>query len=471
MKFSDFNLNENIQKAISDLGFSIPTEIQSIAIPKLLDTNNDFVGQAQTGTGKTIAFVVPILEKLNAKSFDIQALILTPTRELANQVEKEIVKLGKYSDIRSQCVYGGTEYEPQIDAIRKGNPHIIVGTPGRVIDLIKKKIIKLDKAKFCVLDEADEMLTMGFVEDVQIALDQFNGNRQLMMFSATMPKAILKLIDKSFKNAIIEKVENVSVSNDAITQEYFVVREKHMREALSRLIDSTDNLYAIVFCRTKIETKEVGDDLKKRGYSVDVLNGDMGQAERDHAMNGFKKKKVNILVCTDVAARGIDVDSLTHVFNYGLPRDNESYVHRIGRTGRAGMSGVAYTIIGPNHENSIRSLEDHTGRNIKKSQLPTVDTLKFKIVTKETIQAKQIYEAIARKGDEFKTEVGFELLEESFGELSKEELLKLMFVWKFNKEMRHLNNLADIETFVVKKKKPKKKPHAKTQSKSTGIRK
>ena len=461
MSFSDFNLNENIQKAISDLGFTIPTEIQSIAIPKLLETNNDFVGQAQTGTGKTIAFVLPILEKLNTSSFDVQALILTPTRELANQVEKEIVKLGKYTDIRSQCVYGGTEYEPQIESIRKGNPHIIVGTPGRVIDLIKKKIIKLDKAKFCVLDEADEMLTMGFVEDVQFALSQFNGNRQLMMFSATMPKAILKLIDDSFKNTIIETVEKESLNNDDITQEYFVVREKHMREALSRLIDSTENLYAIVFCRTKIETKEVGDDLKKRGFSVDVLNGDMGQTERDHAMNGFKKKKVNILVCTDVAARGIDVDSLTHVFNYGLPRDNESYVHRIGRTGRAGMTGTAFTIIGPTHENSIRSLEEHIGRKIKKSNLPSVEDLKLKIVTKEVIQAKQIFEAIARKGHEFKTEVGFDLLEENFGDLSKEELLKLMFVWKFNKEMRHLNNLADIETFTVKKKKPKKNPHQK----------
>jgi ATP-dependent RNA helicase DeaD len=464
MKFSDFNLNENFQKAISDLGFIDATDIQSIAIPKLLETNNDFVGQAQTGTGKTIAFVLPLLEKLNAKSFDIQALILTPTRELANQVEKEIVKLGKYSDIRSQCVYGGTEYEPQIESIRKDNPHIIVGTPGRVIDLIKKKIIKLDKAKFCVLDEADEMLTMGFVEDVQFALDQFNGNRQLMMFSATMPKAILKLIDKSFKNTIIEKIEKGSLSSDAITQEYYVVREKHMREALSRLIDNSENVYGIVFCRTKIETKEVGDDLKKRGYSVDVLNGDMGQTERDHAMNNFKKKKVNILVCTDVAARGIDVDSLTHVFNYGLPRDNESYVHRIGRTGRAGMTGVAYTIIAPAHENSIRSLEEHINQKIKKSSLPSIDDLKLKIVSKELTQAKQIFEAISRKGDEFKTEVGFDLLKEGFSELSKEELLKLMFVWKFNKEMRHLNNLADIETFTLKKKKPKKKPHQKRTS-------
>lgn len=465
MNFSELNLSENINKALADLKFEIPTEIQAKAIPTLLNTNQDFVGQAQTGTGKTAAFVIPLLEKLNVKSFDIQALILTPTRELANQVEAEISKFAKYTEVRSTCVYGGVEYEGQISTIRKTNPHIIVGTPGRVIDLIQKNIIKLNKAKFCVLDEADEMLKMGFVEDVHYALDEFNGNRQLIMFSATMPNQVLKLIENSFKKAIVEKIEKKSLSKDSINQEYFVVREKHMKEALSRLIDNADDLYGIVFCRTKIETKEVGDNLKKRGLSVDVLNGDMGQLERDHAMNSFKKKKVNILVCTDVAARGIDVDSLTHVFNFGLPRDNESYVHRIGRTGRAGLTGHAYTIIGSGHEHSIKNLEKHIGTTIPKSKLPSVDDLKYKIVKKDVDHANQILEAIQRKGEDFRTEVGFDLFEENFKNLSKEELMKLMFVWKFNKDMRHLNNLADIETITAKKKKDRKRPHNKRTKK------
>jgi len=469
MTFNELNIKPSILQVIDEMGFSTPTEIQEKAIPVLLDTDRDFVGQAQTGTGKTAAFVIPLLEKIILENDNIQALVLAPTRELAMQVEQEIKKLGKYLGVKSTCIYGGTGYEKQVDALQNDRPHIVVGTPGRVIDLIKKRKLKLDKADYCVLDEADEMLTMGFYEDVLVILDKFKSKRQLMMFSATMPKPIIKMIDRSFNNHVMVKIEKKSLSNDDIDQKYFVVRDKHFKEALSRLIDDANDIYGIVFCRTKIETKEVGDDLKKRGKAVEVLNGDMGQLERDHAMKNFKSKKVNILVCTDVAARGIDIDSITHVFNYGLPRDNESYVHRIGRTGRAGMKGCAYTIVGPSSSFAMKNIERHINKSIDKTSLPSIEDLKRRMVKREVESANQILDAIKLKGKDFKTEASFDLLEEKFGDLDKEELLKLMFVWKFNKDMRHLNNLADIEKVsstkkVKKPKKPRKERPMKSKS-------
>jgi len=466
LNFKDLKIKPEISRVLAEMGFTEPTEIQASAIPVLLNSNKDFVGQAQTGTGKTAAFVIPLLERIDYSNHNVQALILTPTRELATQVENEVKKFGKYTDVKSTCVYGGTGYENQIKALRSDKPQIVVGTPGRVIDMIKKRILKLDHANFCILDEADEMLNMGFFEDVQIILDSFKEDRQLMMFSATMAPQILKLIQKSFNEPVVCKIKNSSLSNDDIEQKYFVVREKHFKEALSRLIEDAPEMYGIVFCRTKLETKTVADDLKKRGQMCEVLNGDMGQIERDHAMNCFKTKKVNLLVCTDVAARGIDVDHLTHVFNYGLPRDNESYVHRIGRTGRAGIKGKAYTILGPKSAFVIKQIEKHINKKIVQEALPTVEKLKRNLVQKEIENASQILSAIKLKGEDFKTESSFDLIVESFGDLSKDELMKLMFVWKFNKEMRHLNNLADIESDMS----TKDEKEARIKKKSTRVR-
>lgn len=456
MKFKDLKLKEQILKALDEMGFVTPTEIQEKAIPVLLKGNKDFVGQAQTGTGKTAAFAVPILSRIEAEKKSVQALVLAPTRELANQVENEIKKFAKHTGIKSACIYGGTGYEAQIKAMKQG-PQIVVGTPGRVIDMIEKKVLKLDEASFCVLDEADEMLNMGFFEDVQTVLSKFNSKRQLIMFSATMPKPIVQLVKKSFNKPEMVHIEKKSLSNDDIEQKYFVVREKHFKEAIARLIDDADNMYGIVFCRTKLETKTVADDLKGRGHDVEVLNGDMGQAERDHAMDNFKRKKVNLLVCTDVAARGIDVDNLTHVFNYGVPRDNESYVHRIGRTGRAGTKGKAYTITSPKSAFLMKGIEKHINKKIQQETLPTVDKLKRNLVQKELDGAAFIVDAIKTKGDEFKLDDSYELLQGRFDELSKDELMKLMFVWKFNKEMRRYNNLADIESAMGADSKPLKK--------------
>ena len=455
--FKELSLDKNILKSLGEMGFEKPTEIQARAIPVLLDSKKDFVGQAQTGTGKTGAFAIPLLSRMDFKNNSVQALILAPTRELANQIEKEIEKFGKYTSVKSTCIYGGTGYESQIRALKSDRPQIVVGTPGRVIDMIKKGILKLDQAKYCILDEADEMLNMGFFEDVQVILSSFRPQRQLMMFSATMPKQIVKLIKDSFNRPEMVKIEKKSLSNDDIEQKYFVVREKHFKEAIARLIDDADDMYGIVFCKTKLETKMVADDLKNRGHEAEVLNGDMGQVERDHAMNNFKKRKVNLLVCTDVAARGIDVDNLTHVFNYGIPRDNESYVHRIGRTGRAGTKGKAYTITSPKSAYLIRGIEKHINKRIVKEQLPSVSKLKKNLVAKELDGAAFIVDAIKAKGDEFKLDESFELMQGHFDDLSKEELLKLMFVWKFNKEIRRYNNLADIESVMDDGGKPKAK--------------
>jgi ATP-dependent RNA helicase DeaD len=456
MNFQDMGILPEVLKSIEELGYTEPTEFQVKSIPVLNNTEKDFVGQSHTGTGKTAAFVVPLLNRINFESRKIQALIITPTRELAHQVENEISKLGKYTQVKSACVYGGTAYEKQIANLEKTKPQIVVGTPGRLIDMIEKGHLDLADVDYCVLDEADEMLTMGFLEDVHTILDSVKNEKQLFMFSATMPKAILKLIARSFGEHNIVKIEKESVSNEDIDQKYFVVRDKFFKEALARLIDNTSDLYGIVFCRTKIETKEVGDDLKKRGRSVEVLNGDMGQLERDQAMRNFKSKRVNILVCTDVAARGIDIANLTHVFNYGPPRDNESYVHRIGRTGRAGLKGSAFTIIGHRSESIITKLERHINKKIEKSKLPTLAELKQKLVERELDGVGYILEAIRTKGDDFKIEESFSMFKDHFSELSDEELLKVMFVWKFNKEMRHYNNLTHIED--IPKDKPNKAP-------------
>jgi len=444
--FQELNISANILKALEEIGLKTPTEIQEKTIALLSKTyDRDFVGQAQTGTGKTAAFVIPLLSQIDSTKVDVQALVLVPTRELATQVEQEIRKIGKYTQIKSTCVYGGTVYEGQIKALKEDRPQIVVGTPGRVIDLIKKNILKLSHANFCVLDEADEMLNMGFLEDVQTILEKFKGHRQLMMFSATMPPLISKLIKKSFNDPLMVKIAHKSLSNTDIEQKYFIVREKHFKEGLARLIDHATDLYGIVFCRTKIETREVADDLKKRGYSVEVLNGDMGQPERDLAMRNFKLKKSTLMVCTDVAARGIDISNLTHVFNYGLPRDNESYMHRIGRTARAGRKGIAYTILAPNSTYAIKNLENHTNQIIQEEKLPSIEILKRKLVEKEMDSALQILDAIKLKGSNFKTEDSFDIFQQKFGHLANDELLKVMFVWKFNKEMRRYNNLADIE--------------------------
>lgn len=454
--FESLNIRPEILDSILSMGFKSPTAIQSEAIPVILKGNGDFVGQAQTGTGKTAAFVIPLLEKLDWSEVETQAIVLTPTRELAHQVQDSIVKLSG-NKVSSLCLFGGVEYEKQIKAIKSKKATIIVATPGRLGDLLKKKVVKLNKATSLILDEADELLKMGFYEEVLNILSYFSAKPRMIMFSATMSDSVLRLINKSFEKPQVVKIEKETLSNSSISQSYYSIKDKHFKEALSRLIDFEENIYAIVFCRTKLETKVVGDDLKKRGHSVEVLNGDMGQQERDLAMNNFRKKKAKVLVCTDVAARGIDIEEISHVFNYGLPRDMDSYVHRIGRTGRAKSQGKSILIISPGMQKSIKELEKHTRTKIIKKDLPSVDDLISKLVKREINNADYIINAIKEKGDDFKIHSSFDQLANSFQSLNREELLKLMYVWKFNKDIRHLNNLSSIESNTIKPKKKKKK--------------
>ena len=443
--FRELGINEHILKAISEMGYEKPSEIQEKSIPLLLENEKDFVGQAQTGTGKTAAFGIPLIQKIDPKEKTVQAIILTPTRELANQVEQEIAKFSKYAGIRSVCIYGGTSYERQIRSLNKDKPQIVVGTPGRIIDLIKNDYLNVEDCKTCVLDEADEMLNMGFFDDVQLILDLLENRGQLLMFSATMPPQIKTLIDEHFNEHNIVTTKSKIKINENIDQQYFVVRDQFHTEALARLIEGLQDPYGMVFCKTKVESKEVGDALNERGLNVDILNGDMGQRDRDYVMRKFKEKKINILVCTDVAARGIDVNNLTHVFNYGLAQCDENYVHRIGRTGRAGQKGVAYTIVGPRALGAVRKLERFTKSKMTLASLPSAKDLKIKTVAREMEVANRILSSIVEKGEEYKLDEAFSAFKSTFDTYSNDDLVKLMFSWKFGGLLKKYRKFDKIE--------------------------
>lgn len=446
MTFQNYSLSSTTFQALEDLGYVAPTDIQRQALPKLLNDDRDFIGQAQTGTGKTLAFVLPLLEKLSAKDRKVQALILTPTRELAQQVCQEVEKLGKYSALNAFAVYGGAPYEKQIKAIKQDRPQIIVGTPGRVIDLMDRLILDLSAVKYLVLDEADEMLNMGFFDDVQTVLNASRDRRALWMFSATMPKPILSLIAEHFDSPEIVHVEKQTLSNSDIEQFYYAVPAKSWEEALCRLFEINIDMYGIVFCNTKKETWELTESLLTKGYLVEGLHGDMGQVQRERAMARFKSGRTRLLICTDVAARGIDVNNLTHVINYGLPRDIESYVHRIGRTGRAGMKGTAIALIDPKQFGVLRRIENFTRQKMTKGEFPTSDQLKSALLKKELESTANLIDAIKNKGDEFQIDSLYNQFADYYKDLNREELLKLMFSSRFNKVFRKLNEMVVMDS-------------------------
>jgi ATP-dependent RNA helicase DeaD len=436
--FQELPLRESLLKAITERGYVEPTEIQQQAIPALATTDTDFVGQAQTGTGKTAAFVLPLLNKVDSTSRDVQALILTPTRELANQITEEIKKFSTYEKTRSLAVYGGISLEGQIRGLRRDRPQIVVGTPGRVLDLIERGVLILDNAKFAVLDEADEMLDMGFIDDVKHILSKLGETKKTWMFSATMPAPILSLIKTYLKDPLVVKVQKKTSTNESIEQKHYVVRHSHMSEAICRILDSLDDYYGMIFCRTKIDAKTLADELNARGYPSDSMHGDMSQQQRDITMKNFKMKKINMLVCTDVAARGIDVDNLTHVINYGLPQDIESYVHRIGRTGRAGLTGVAITLVEPNERYRLRMVENNTKARIIQATLPTSKELKEVMVRKELKKFDAIIESLPKlEADAVFTE--------KFASLEKEELLKVMYNHIFKSQISRYDHAPSLE--------------------------
>ncbi len=441
MTFQELPLKETLLKAITERGYTEPTEIQQEAIPLLASDLIDFVGQAQTGTGKTAAFVLPLLNHIDVKGSTVQALILSPTRELANQICEEIKKFTTYEKIKTVCVYGGISIEGQIKDLRRGKPQIVVGTPGRVLDLIERDVLILDQAKFAVLDEADEMLDMGFIDDVQTILSNFSEERKTWMFSATMPGPILTLIQKYLKDPKVIKIRKKTLSNESIEQKYFIVRSENMTEAVCRFLDSLDDYYGMIFCRTKVDAKNLADELNVRGYPSDSLHGDMSQQQRDITMKNFKQKKIKMLVCTDVAARGIDVDNLTHVINYGLPQDIEAYVHRIGRTGRAGQTGVAVTIIEPVERRKLGAIENITKAKVQKGSLPSIDQLISALVKRQLGRISR-HDVLDFQGSE--TEA-FKVFAENFSESSKDDLLKSFFSHLFQESIDRYNKYPSIE--------------------------
>ncbi|MBK6792687.1 MAG: DEAD/DEAH box helicase [Anaerolineales bacterium] len=370
--FSSLNLRAEIMQAITELGYSEPTPIQSGMIPLML-TGVDVVGQAQTGTGKTAAFALPILNNF-VKQKNPQALVLAPTRELALQVADSMTEYGKHLHVRVLAVYGGQPYGPQINNLHRG-VDIVVGTPGRLNDLLERKVLNLSEIKTVVLDEADEMLNMGFVEEVEKILTTTPSERQTAMFSATMPARIRKLADRFMRDPQTVAVKRSTLTAAAIEQRYYLVNENHKTNALTRLFEIEPIHSALVFARTRAETSSLANELVVRGIPAEAIHGDLDQNARERVLGRFRSNQLKVLVATDVAARGLDIDDISHVFNYHLPDDAEVYVHRIGRTGRAGKTGVAITLLSPKERRRMREVEALTKQQVKQMELPTAEDI------------------------------------------------------------------------------------------------
>ncbi|NLP44258.1 MAG: DEAD/DEAH box helicase [Peptococcaceae bacterium] len=368
-KFNELGISEPVLRAISEMGFEEATPIQQKAIPLAL-AGKDIIGQAQTGTGKTAAFGIPMIEHAFPAKGYIQAIVITPTRELAIQVAEELNRIGQFKGIRSLPIYGGQDINRQIRAL-KNRPQVIVGTPGRLMDHMRRRTIRLEQVRLAVLDEADEMLSMGFVEDIENILTEVPAKRQTMLFSATMPKAILDLANRFLQEPEFIGIKSREMTVPQIEQYYIESQEKQKFDILCRLLDIDSPESAIVFGRTKRRVDELYEALTKRGYSAEGIHGDLTQARRDLVMKHFKEGLTEILVATDVAARGLDISGVTHVYNFDIPQDPESYVHRIGRTGRAGKTGQALTLVTPREMGHLRLIEQVAKRKIARKPLPS----------------------------------------------------------------------------------------------------
>lgn len=371
LRFDEINLSQDIQKAVSDMGFEEMSPIQSGAIPVIMD-GKDIIGQAQTGTGKTAAFGIPIIEKCDPKNRQVQALVLCPTRELSIQVSEEIARLAKYKKgVNVLPIYGGQPIDRQIRALKKG-VNIVIGTPGRILDHIRRKTLKLGGVNMMVLDEADEMFDMGFRDDIALVMNELSEKRQTVFFSATMPRTIINFASKYQDNPEIIKVVHQEMTVPKVEQAYFELKHHMKTEILTRLIDIYNPTLAIVFCNTKRKVDELIGDLQGRGYFADGLHGDLKQSQRDNVMNKFRRGTIEILVATDVAARGIDVEEVDLVINYDLPQDEEYYVHRIGRTARAGREGKAFSFVSGREIQKLKAIQRYTKTNIPRKELPTL---------------------------------------------------------------------------------------------------
>ncbi len=461
MKFTDLRLNESIQKALSELNFINLTEIQIESIPFLLTSNDDLIGLAQTGTGKTAAFSLPIIQKINKENKDTQCIVLCPTRELCIQITKDIKSYSKYEkNLAVTPVYGGSNIQTQIKALNAGS-QIVIGTPGRVIDLIKRKKLKLNNIKYLILDEADEMLNMGFKEDIDIILEETPKDKQSLLFSATMPKEVLKISKEYMHKAKHIEIANSGEGVKKIDHYYYMVNAKDRYQALRRICDIHPDIYGIVFCRTRRETKDVSDKLMKDGYLADALNGDLSQSQRDNVMRRFRKRNIQILIATDVAARGIDIDDLTHVINYNLPDDNEVYIHRSGRTGRAGKKGVSIIIAHSREKRKLQSIERLLKKDIIAKEVPSGEE-----ICKEQLLA--LIDKVVNTNINEQIEKFLPSIEEKLHHLDKDELLKQFISVEFNRFLAFYKNAPDINIASNKKERKRKKEKYKQEKSDIG---
>ncbi|MBN8822332.1 MULTISPECIES: DEAD/DEAH box helicase [unclassified Spirosoma] len=393
--FSSLDISDEILQAVTDMGFVSPSPIQAEAIPPIL-AGRDVIGQAQTGTGKTAAFGIPALELIDVQDRSVQTLILCPTRELALQVADEIRKLAKYKrGVRIEAIYGGDSIERQIRSLKSG-VHIVIGTPGRVMDHMERNTLKLDNVKMMILDEADEMLDMGFREDIESILDDMPEERQTILFSATMSKPIMQITQKFLQDPVLVKVVKKELTNTNIEQVYFEVKPKAKVEVMCRLIDTYDLKLLLVFCNTKRKVDEIVEDLQIRGYQAEGLHGDLRQAQRNNVMSKFRAGTTSILVATDVAARGIDVDDVDAVINFDIPLDEEYYVHRIGRTGRAGKSGRAFSLVGRDEKFRFREIQNYTKVRVEKGVIPSFEDI---VGIRKARFIEQLQQTIAESND------------------------------------------------------------------------
>ena len=373
--FSEFDLQPQLVQTIADIGYATPTPIQFTVIPAML-AGQDVIGQSQTGSGKTAAFSLPILHNLQTGQRHVQSLVITPTRELAIQVADAMHSYGRQTGVRVLAVYGGQPYDRQIRRLKKG-VDIVVGTPGRLLDLIRRNVLKLDKVATVVLDEADEMLSMGFIADIEAILDQTASSRQTALFSATLPQRILRLAKQYMNMPRSFKIKCKQLTVETVEQRYYMVNEGDKLAALTRLFEVEPIASALIFARTRLGTTELVNELALRGFPAEALNGDMSQDARGQVLNRFRDKKLKVLVATDVAARGLDIDDISHVFNYDLPQDPEIYVHRVGRTGRAGKTGIAISLLTPKERWGLRRIEGFIKQKITRMTLPSAEDIKL----------------------------------------------------------------------------------------------
>ena len=454
--FNETGLNNELLRAVTRLGFEKPTPIQEKIIPAILNSSRDIIGLAQTGTGKTAGFGLPLIQNISIDDRSVQSLILCPTRELCMQITEDINSFASFTrGLSVLAVYGGANIAPQIQSLKKG-AHIVVGTPGRTLDLIRRNILKINNISWLILDEADEMLNMGFKEDLNAILESTPADKQTLLFSATMPADVRRIAENYMKKPLEITAGKKNTGAENVEHHYYVVKAADRYAALKRIADINPRIYGIVFCRTRNETKDVADKLIQDGYNADALHGELSQAQRDHVMQRFRNKTLQLLIATDVAARGIDINELTHIINYNLPDDPEVYLHRSGRTGRAGKSGISISITHSREGRRIKELENLIGKKFLHKIIPggreICEKRLFNLIDKvENVEV-----------DESKIESFMPDIYKKLEWLEREELIKHFVSVEFNRFLEYYKDAPDLNIIPEKGRDEKKKRNGKT---------